>query len=163
MRVVVDRDRYALCLTVRFSKTLKYQQKVHEVWITGDRSPTALLDPVRLWQGYVAAVPAEPSDPAFCFHAEDGSLQPLDFTLLAAGIKSLIAAIGLDPSDYSSHSQRRGGATYAFQSGVAATLIKIAGDWSSDAFEVYLTLGAAEKLRCTHAMLTMLYRHFQGA
>lgn len=94
MRVVVDRDRYALCLTVRFSKTLKYQQKVHEVWITGDRSPTALLDPVRLWQGYVAAVPAEPSDPAFCFHAEDGSLQPLDFTLLAAGIKSLIAAIG---------------------------------------------------------------------
>ena len=63
--VRVDPARYALCLSVRFSKTLKYQDKVHEVWVVGDRAEAALLDPVRLWEGYVAAVPAPPSAPAF--------------------------------------------------------------------------------------------------
>ncbi len=149
-----DPQRYALCVSVRFSKTLRYQDRVHEVWIVGDRS--APLDPVAVWLGYVAAVPAAPSDPAFCYCDPSGDLRPLDYASLAAGIKFLVAAIGLNPDHYATHSLRRGGASYSFQAGALPTHIKFAGDWASEAFEVYLTLGVREKLTCTAAMLAWL-------
>lgn len=154
--VRVDAQRYALCISVRFSKTLRFQDKVHEVWILGDR--TAPLDPVAVWLGYVAAVPAPDTAPAFCFVDAQGSLSHLDYAMLAAGIKHLVAAIGLDPAQYATHSLRRGGATYSFHAGALPTHIKYAGDWASAAFELYLTLGVREKLACTAAMLACLKR-----
>jgi hypothetical protein len=154
--VRVDPVRYALCITVRFSKTLRYQDRVHEVWIVGDRS--APLDPVAVWLGYLAAVPAPATAPAFCFLDAHGALCPLTYALLADGIKGLVAAIGLDPTQFATHSLRRGGATYSFQAGALPTHIKFAGDWASDAFELYLTMGVKEKLACTAAMLVWLRR-----
>ena len=41
--------------------------------------------------------------------------------------------------DYSSHSFRRGGAFFAYQSGVPLQLIKLLGDWKSDSVLLYLT------------------------
>ena len=49
--------------------------------------------------------------------------------------------IGLDPNHYSSHSFRRGGATWAFKCGVSAELIQLQGDWKSDAYKLYLKYG----------------------
>jgi len=53
-------------------------------------------------------------------------------------IKACVSAIGLDPAEYTSHSFRRGGATYAFQSGGTAELIKKLGDWRNDAYLEYI-------------------------
>lgn len=38
---------------------------------------------------------------------------------------------------YTGHSFRRGGATYAFRSGVPGELIQVMGDWKSDAYKRY--------------------------
>ena len=41
--------------------------------------------------------------------------------------------LGYDPAKYAGHSFRRGGVSYAFQVGVPLELIKITGDWKSNA------------------------------
>ena len=48
--------------------------------------------------------------------------------------------IGLDPTSYAGHSFRRGGASFAFQSGILVGMIKLLGDWKSDAVLLYLTV-----------------------
>jgi hypothetical protein len=154
--ITIDPATYALHARVRFSKVLQFQDRVHVVVIAGAPRPGAPLDPVALWRGYCAAVPAPPDAPAFCYFGADGRLCPLTFSLLAEGIKALVAAAGLDPAEFSTHSLRRGGATWAFQQNVHTLLIKATGDWRSDAYQAYLTLGAPEKLQCTPAMLRAL-------
>ena len=42
------------------------------------------------------------------------------------------------PGDFSSHSFRRGGATWALMSGIPEAVIKLLGDWSSDCYLRYL-------------------------
>ena len=47
---------------------------------------------------------------------------------------------------FSGHSLRRGGATFAFQCGIPSELIKLQGDWRSDAYMLYLSLPLADRL-----------------
>ena len=65
------------------------------------------------------------------------------------GIKHLASLVSLDPKDFSGHSLRRGGATFAFQCGIPAELIKLQGDWRSDAYMLYLSLPLADRLVLT--------------
>ena len=47
---------------------------------------------------------------------------------------------------YSPHSFRRGGVTFVFQAGAHLLSIKCLGDWSSDAYLIYLTLSNEDKI-----------------
>lgn len=62
-------------------------------------------------------------------------------------IKHWVQTIGLDPSNYSGHSLRRGGATAMSRAGVPHELIQVQGRWKSDAYKLYLQLGAATLAR----------------
>ncbi len=53
-------------------------------------------------------------------------------------IREMIVKIHLDPILYSSHSFRHGGATSAISSQIPGDLIKVHGDWKSDAYLTYL-------------------------
>ena len=55
-------------------------------------------------------------------------------------MRQLIAAAGVDPSNYSMHSLRRGGASLAFKAKVPTDLIKVHGDWASDCYLRYLAV-----------------------
>ena len=69
---------------------------------------------------------------------------------LAAGLKSMdhaafvahlacgLSTIGLDSSDYSGHSLRRGSCTLCLAAGLGLVDIKLRGDWRSMAFERYV-------------------------
>ena len=46
----------------------------------------------------------------------------------------------LDASQYAGHSFRRGGASFAHQAGLPVDMIKLLGDWKSDAVLLYLTV-----------------------
>ena len=48
-------------------------------------------------------------------------------------LRSCLENIGLDPTSYAGHSFRREGASFAFQSGIPVEMIKLLGDWKSDA------------------------------
>eukprot|EP00854_Cymbomonas_tetramitiformis_P004179 gene4179-biopygen4116 len=66
--------------------------------------------------------------------------------LTEEGVKTLIQRIGLDPKRYSGHSFRRAGGTVAFHLGVDHLLIKLQGDWVSDAYQKYEQVTEARRL-----------------
>ena len=68
-------------------------------------------------------------------------------TIFHNSIKLLISKIGLRPSNFSPHSFRRGGATFAFQAGVPEHPIQQHGDWRSEAYRRYLNEIIGAKLQ----------------
>eukprot|EP00877_Chromochloris_zofingiensis_P002807 jgi/Chrzof1/12527/Cz06g37130.t1 len=92
------------------------------------------LDPVQLYVNYIAAHPAPADAPAFLFD-RNGSLEPLSFELLTAGIKKSAALAGMDAARYASHSLRKGGARAALAAGLNEHYTMFQGDWASNCFQ----------------------------
>ncbi|CAC5422080.1 unnamed protein product [Mytilus coruscus] len=67
-------------------------------------------------------------------------------------LRDILEMCGLDSSKFSSHSFRRGGATWAFHSKVPSELIQFHGDWRSNAYKVYLEFDLHDKLSISRAM-----------
>ena len=110
------------------SKTSIHGFKVH-VGCSG-----APLCAVCIMHHYINTFPALPSDPLFAF----SSGQHLTYEVYNSWIKYLVRGVGLDPSNYSSHSVRAGAATQAAQAGLGSDSIKRLGRWRSQAYAVYL-------------------------
>lgn len=122
-------------------------------YITGSPlCPTAAL------QSLFIAVSAPDSSPLFTFTTPSGQLDCITATSLNNGIKHLVSMLSLDPADFSGHSLRRGGATFAFQCGIPSELIKLQGDWRSDAYMLYLTLPLADRL----VLSQLIKQHIQS-
>ena len=69
--------------------------------------------------------------------------------------RSRLQRLGVsDSSKFRGHSFRRGGATWAFRSGVPGELIQVYGDWASDAYKVYLEFSEDAKLRVVRLMIS---------
>ena len=63
------------------------------------------------------------------------------YRMFQARLRRVLVAVGVDQAkEYSSHSFRRGGATFAYLCGVPAEIIKILGNWKSDCYLKYLHL-----------------------
>jgi hypothetical protein len=77
---------------------------------------------------------------------------PLTYTMFQKTLRKLLCDIGENEQNYSSHSFRRGGASWAFQSGVASELIQLTGDWQSDANKVYLKFSLKDKIQVCQKM-----------
>jgi hypothetical protein len=158
--VRVDSQRYCLWVRIRWSKTLQFGDRVLEVPLQGVRGHP--LDPVQWWQTYCATVPAPAEAPAFCYLDAAGARQVLTHALLVRTTKALVAKIGMDPATVSGHSFRRGGATFAALAGVPAELIKLQGDWRSDAYRLYIVLPDSSKVQTTALMWQHLMRNAFG-
>ena len=67
---------------------------------------------------------------------------PVSFTYakVLKFLRTCLENIGLDPTSYAGHSFCRGGASFAFQSGIPVEMIKILEDLKSDAVILYLTV-----------------------
>ena len=117
--------------------------------------PNSILCPVSAIQHYFCMVPASPTVPFFCVPATSGCCL-LTSSYLRSILKRLTSRIGLDPTGYSPHSFRRAGATFAFQPGVPDHLIKLHGDWRSNAYQAYLTLPLATWSRIADIIATSL-------
>ena len=64
-------------------------------------------------------------------------------------LKKVLTAAGLDPSAYSIHSFRRGGATFAVEFGASVEAVKVQGNWRSDCYQKYVK--REDKLRAKFA------------
>ena len=64
----------------------------------------------------------------------------LTYSSFTKCLKATLQAAGYPPSNYSGHSFRRGGCSFAFKLGIPAALIKLRGDWQSNAYERYITI-----------------------
>ena len=83
-------------------------------------------------------VPATTSGSAF--------VRPVTYKDYMVNLRCLIGHLDLDPSLFSSHSFRHGGATFAFHPGVPEQLIKVQGDGANDAYTRYLHCSVDSRL-----------------
>ena len=60
-------------------------------------------------------------------------------------LKDTMSVLGLPKNNYSGHSFRRGGASWALQAGRPGEVIQILGDWKSDTYKEYLHLNTQTK------------------
>jgi hypothetical protein len=103
-------------------------------------------------------IPGRPSDPVF-FVPQGKHKIPVSYPHWQKWLKYLIEASGRDPSRFATHSFRRGGASFAFQAGVPTEVIKLLGDWKSDAFFRYLQVPMLDKAKAAAKISTHITLH----
>jgi len=150
--VVVTPD--SLLVTLKWSKTNQVGQREIFPLLRNDGSK---LCPVRAYNRMVAACPAPNNSPTFLLKRY-GKWGTVTYRQYQAKLKSCVLAIGLDAALYTSHSFRRGGATYAFQCGLPGSLIKKLGDWKSDAYLEYIDCPMEDRLRAGRRIRAKLNR-----
>ena len=133
---------WGILIEVHKTKTLQKKEKVL-------RLPVTFCPDKRLCAAYWVTrhfqeVPASPDSPAFMLPYTPPS--PLDYDTYSHLLSFLCACAGLNPADYSSHSLRRGGTTFLWLTGASKEEIQSRGDWSSDAYKVYLTSPLEERI-----------------
>ena len=129
--------------TFKWTKTVQFGQRVLQIPVIA--MPQSKLCVLNAFLNMVRLTPAARSDPAFLLPSASG-LKPVSYPFFQKFIKTAISAIGLDPSGFSSHSFRRGGANLAFRSNVPSELIKVQGDWASQAYFRYLDFTLDQRL-----------------
>ena len=125
---------WGMLVEIERSKTIQKREKVL-------RLPVAYSPDRRLCAAWWTAqhfkeVPAPLDSPAFII--PDDPPTPLDYNTYLGAIKYLAEMAGLDPTDFSTHSMRRGGTTFIWLAGASKEEIKTRGDWSSEVYHQYL-------------------------
>jgi hypothetical protein len=161
-----DPASYSFMVAVRLTKTTQCKEKVLMVPIQGCKG--SLIDPYFWVTTLFEHVPAGPEDHAFAVPARRAganvpALQALSRGLLVTFIKRHVALAGLDSARYAGHSLRRGGAMFAFLAGAASEMIKLQGDWISDAYQIYLNFPPGVRLQVTRRMLEAISHGEFGA
>ena len=130
-------------LSVRHTKTIQFHERVLQVPLT--KSDT-ILCPRRFLQLMFHMCPNVPEEaPLFSFH-QKGILKCLSHSNFVSKLKDLVAMVGLNAADFSGHSFRRAGATYAWQNGMSVQLIMAQGDWKSDSWMRYVNISMQDRV-----------------
>ena len=127
---------------VYWSKTIQFNDKCLEIPLLPN--PDRRLCPVFWLDYYLSRVPVGPTDPAFAIRRPEG-LVSLSYAQLTEWLKTWVADVGMDKELYSSHSLRRGGAQWSAHCGIPHHVIKLLGDWKSQAYEHYLSMTLQER------------------
>ena len=123
-------------LEVRWSKTIQYRERVLHVPLP--RIPFSPLCPSQALLLSLRLSISPNDGPLFTFSGPRG-WAPLSGNLFNQKLLQLLARLNLDPSLYSGHSFRRGGASFALECGLPTEVIQAQGDWASNAYQLYVT------------------------
>ena len=124
----------AMMVEIRWSKTIQHKQKILRLPVLPAKNKA--ICPV-FWMHYmVTSVPGLPHDPVLALKGP-GKTLVLSANQLIYRFQKWLILIGEDPTIFSLHSLRRG-ATFAYQSNIEAEMIKLMGDWASDAYKRYI-------------------------
>ena len=149
--IVVHRD--ILVVFIRWSKTNQFGERVLRLPLVPiQHSP---LCPVTAFKHMISLVPASPDHPLFVVPNRK-KLVPVRYLDLQHVLKLLVSLSGRDPSKFSSHSFRRGGASWAFKANVPGEMIQVHGDWVSDAYKRYLHFPMSTKLSVVKKMRDLI-------
>jgi hypothetical protein len=136
-------------IVVRHSKVIQFGQRVQNVPFV--RVAKGLLCPVKAMLTHLGASPLLRESPVFNY-VMDGSEVALTQEAYVIMLRKALELSGENPLEYSAHSLRRGGASYAFQVGLSHIQIKERGDWSSSCFEKYIHVGVDSLLKTAHVL-----------
>ena len=132
-----------LLISIRHAKTIQYQQRVFQVAVP--RIPGSPLCPAWTTMQVIQAVSAPDSAPVFMYNTPTGP-RPLLYSQFISRLKKSITLLGLPQGEYAAHSMRRGAASFALSCQLPVELIRIQGDWSSNAYQRYLTPPLSDKV-----------------
>lgn len=138
--VILDEEEKRVLIFVNFSKTNQYQQKCHVIPIPKNEDPA--LDLYSHLSKLFSRVEVDEDAPALSY-AKKSFLTHKPFT---AKLKYLLGKAGLDPSLFSGHSFRRGGASFLYSVGGTTLMVQVLGSWSSQIFTRYLYLSLDDRL-----------------
>ena len=123
-------------LSVRWSKVIQFRER--NLQIPLPHIPNSAFCPSNALLGMFIECPP-PSGPVPLFrYKENFSCLPLTQALFTKRLHEVLQSLGFPPDKYSNHSFRRGGASFALNCGLPVDLIKLQGDWKSNACERYL-------------------------
>ncbi|CAC5393054.1 unnamed protein product [Mytilus coruscus] len=132
-----------------WTKTIQHGERRLKIPLV--KIPGSVLCPVSAYNRMCIKIPASNDSPAFVM-SKKSKLVPVTYAQFQNKLKSVIQKTGRDPNSYSSHSFRRGGATFAFSSHVPSDLIQLHGDWASDAYKIYLEFSMKDKISVVRNM-----------
>ena len=134
---------WGMMLRVSKSKTNQFRDRVHLIPITLVKGDA--LCAVYWTKLHFKQCPAPIEAAAFRLPRR-GNAVPMSYAYYMQVIKIMCARSGLNVVEFSSHSLRRGGATFLRMCGASMEEIKERGDWKSEAVCQYLKLSVAERM-----------------
>lgn len=135
MRQDVRMGEHLVLVDIKWTKTLQFQQK--ELLLPLIPARDMAICPVYWLKLMLKYVKAKPTDPLFAVPTAQGAV-PLTYDQLAKQLKIWVEMTGRSSDGYTLHGLRRGGASFALESGLVGEDIKIMGDWASLAYMTYL-------------------------
>jgi hypothetical protein len=123
------------------------QTKARIVLVAIPRLPGHPLCPVgAISRAFLLTPMASLRGPAFVRIVKAG-YTPVLYDWFRGRLQSMIAACGVDSQWYGTHSLRRGGTSWALHAGINSDVIKLLGDWHSDAYQAYLEVPLEDKMQ----------------
>ena len=141
-------------LVIKWSKTIQFGERCLLVplpWKPDHR----LCPTTAVIRALAMTSSADPVGPAFVA-PQAGRLVSLSPTLFVKTIKQLLQRLQYDPSLFSGHSFRRGGATWAFQCHLPGEVIQLMGDWRSDSYRRYIHIPLATRRSFSQTLVDQL-------
>ena len=138
--IAIDPSTKMVYVYVGFSKTNQYRKKDRCIPIPSNNDPC--LDLYRHLELLFSTVKADPCAPAFTYAKN----QYVTYRFFTKRLKELLVRSGLEPSLFSGHSFRRGGASYLFSIGGSQLMVQVLGDWSSMVYTRYLYMSADDRM-----------------
>jgi hypothetical protein len=145
--VLIDHENERVLIFVNFSKTNQFQKKCHVIPIPKNVDPA--LDLFTHLTVLFRQVNADNDAPAL-------SYSPTCFVThqtFTEKLKTLLTKSGLNPSLFSGHSFRRGGASYLYSVGGSTLMVQVMGSWSSQIFTRYLYLSLEDRLAAQNLIM----------
>ena len=137
-------NEYGLIVTFKCTKTIQFgERKLHIPLL---RLPGSSLCPVSAYHRMVRLIPASSRSALFLLPGPRGPTILTRDRFITEFRRALSAAGVPHASSFRGHSFRRGAASWAFNHGVPGELIQLYGDWTSDAYKVYLEFSVESKL-----------------
>ena len=147
---------HGLLVYLSWSKTNQLGKR--NVFIPLPCLPNSFLCPVLAYKRLLSLTPCDDLLPAFSYSLSP-RLQCLTEFRFVNILRSMLRKAGFRAESYSGHSFRRGGATFAFKAKVPGELIKLQGDWASDAYLRYLDFSLQDKVGVTVAMGNLIQQY----
>ena len=134
---------------LRHSKTIQNSERVLHVPIP-ILSGHPLCPVQAIIQVFSMHKPHSLDAPAYSLPPVVGS-SILSQSMFSKKLSKVLNSIGIQSSRYSGHSFRRGGASWALQCGFPSDIIRMMGDWKSDAYRRYLDMPFASHVQFAKA------------
>ena len=142
--IAFDDDGENVLIFVNFSKTNQYRKNFHVIPVPKNKDPA--LDLYSHLKRLFTLVRADDDAPALSYTAKDF----IGHRTFTSKLKMLLNKAGFDPSLYSGHSFRRGGASYLYSVGGSTLMVQVLGDWASQVFTRYLLLSLDDRLEAQY-------------